>query len=125
MKFFLLSLLFHLFALASSDSCAEEIPLLAHFEMKGDNITDKYFAGAFLIYDCKEKHWVCVLQEDYKDCEADRKKAQIKNERELPCAPIGEFPSKRSCFQRQLFLAGQAHGHRFCLLDDMKKQELK
>lgn len=103
----------------------EEIPLPPDFEMKTDNISGKYLAGAFLVYDCEEKHWVCVLEEDYKVCEDKRKESVGKKERQLPCAPIGEFPTKRSCFQRELYMAGQAHGHRFCLLDEIKKEELE
>ena len=113
-----------LFLLATAFA-VEEIPLPADFEMKNDNISEKYLAGAFLIYDCEEKHWVCVLQEDYKACESKRKVSADKKERNLPCAPIGEFPSKRSCFQRQLYLSGHAHGYRFCLLDEIKKEELE
>ncbi|MES2525763.1 MAG: hypothetical protein V4598_01695 [Bdellovibrionota bacterium] len=103
----------------------EEFSLPPDFEMKTDNISDKYFAGAFLIYDCEEKHWVCVLEENYRYCEEQRKESVQKKERQLPCAPIGEFPTKRSCFQRELFLAGHAHGNRFCLLDEIKKEELE
>lgn len=117
---------FSLFILSTAFAeVSEEIPLPSDFEMKNDNISEKYLAGAFLIYDCEEKHWVCVLQEDYKVCESNREKAVKNKERQLPCAPIGEFPTKRSCFQRELYLAGQAHGHRFCLLDDIKKEELE
>ena len=103
----------------------EENQLPPDFEMKNDNISEKYLAGAFLIYDCEEKHWVCVLEEDYQVCEEKRKESVAKKDRQLSCAPIGEFPTKRSCFQRQLYMAGHAHGHRFCVLDEIKKEELE
>ncbi len=102
-----------------------EISLPPDFEMRNDNISDKYLAGAFLVYDCEEKHWVCVLEEDYKICEEKRNESIKKKDRQLPCAPIGEFPTKKSCFQRELFMAGHAHGSRFCLLDEIKKEELE
>lgn len=101
----------------------EEEALPPDFEMKDDSISEKYIAGAFLIYDCEEGHWVCVLKEDYAACEESRVASIGKKERNLPCAPIGEFPTKRSCFQRELYLSGQAHGHRFCLLDEIKSEE--
>ena len=101
----------------------EEDPLPADFELKTDSISEKYFAGAFLIYDCEENHWVCVLKEDYKKCEEKRESSKNLREKHLPCAPVGEFPTKRSCFQRQLYLTGKAHGSRFCLLDALKKEE--
>lgn len=89
-----------------------------------DNISEKYYAGAFLIYDCEEMHFVCVLPEDHQTCVKNREEAIRKKEKNLPCAPIGEFPTKRSCFQRELYLVGQAHGNRFCLLDELKKEEI-
>jgi len=122
MRFLLLLLLISGAVLAEEK---EEDPLPSDFELKDDSISDKYFAGAFLIYDCEEKHWVCVLKEDYKECDEKREKSKKLREKHLPCAPIGEFPTKRSCFQRQLYLTGQAHGSRFCLLDELKKEELE
>lgn len=116
-------LLFPLLLTLAYGETQEEEALPSDFEMKTDNISEKYFAGSFLIYDCEEKHWVCVLKEDYKTCEDKREASIEKKERHLPCAPIGEFPTKRSCFQRELYLVGQAHGHRFCLLDEIKVEE--
>jgi hypothetical protein len=101
----------------------EEERLPEDFIKKNDTISDKYYAGAFLIYDCEEGHWVCVLPDDYSQCEKKRAESVAKKEKYLACAPIGEFPTKRSCFQRELYLTGQAHGHRFCLLDELKKEE--
>ncbi len=122
MRIFFLSLFF-VFAHAYAEEAVTQLP--SDFELKKDNISNKYFAGSFLIYDCEEKHWVCVLEEDYKICDDKRKESVQKKERKLSCAPIGELPTKRSCFQRVLFLSGQAHGHRFCLLDEIKKEELQ
>lgn len=104
---------------------SEGPPVPKDFELSKDKISEKYLAGAFLIYDCEEKHWVCVLKEDSDVCKENREKSIEKGERNLPCAPIGEFPTKKSCFQRQLYLSGQAHGFRFCLLDQYKKEELE
>ena len=103
----------------------EETPFPPDYELSQDAISDKYIAGAFLIYDCKEKHWVCVLKDDFSECRENRDKSIAGRKKHLPCAPIGEFPTKRSCFQRQLYLSGHAHGNRFCLLDELKKEELK
>jgi hypothetical protein len=111
------------FLIAVAFAEEEKNPLPVDFVMSQDNISEKYFAGAFLIYDCEEKHFVCVLPEDYKTCEDQREKAIKNKEKYLPCAPLGEFPTKRSCFQRDLYLVGLAHGNRFCLLDELKKEE--
>ncbi len=103
----------------------EENPLPLDFVPNKDNISEKYFAGAHLIYDCEEKHFVCVLPEDNKACEDKRAEAIKKKEKFLPCASLGTFPTKRSCFQRELYMVSQAHGNRFCLLDELKKDELE
>ncbi len=95
------------------------------YEARVDYISDKYFAGAFLIYDCEEKHWVCVMEIDYKSCEKKRKESLDKFAKYLSCAPIGQFPSKKGCFQRVQFLTGHDHGNRFCLLDELKREEKK
>lgn len=107
-------------------SAQEEGPKVPQdFSPKQDMIAENYWAGAWLMYDCQEGHWVCVLQEDYDVCVEKRAKAMTLKEKHLPCAPIGEFPTKRSCFQRELYLTGQAYGHRFCLLDQFKREELE
>lgn len=123
MKFLLTLLLLSTTLLADDESEVLDTP--KDFNVVKDMIAEQYWAGAFLMYDCEEGHWVCVLKEDYKLCEENREKAKKAKEKFLPCAPIGEFPTKRSCFQRELYLTGQAHGHRFCLLDELKKEELE
>ena len=120
MKFLLLVFLFTGFLFAEEEDTTPK-----DFEGAKDMIADRYWAGAFLIYDCDEGHWACVLKEDYKVCETDREEAKLKKQKQLPCAPIGEFPTKRSCFQRELYMTGHAHGHRFCVLDELKHEELE
>lgn len=122
MKHFLFLFLLSTIVLAASE---EESDTPADFSPTKDMIADRYWAGAYLMYDCEEGHWVCVLKEDFKSCEEKRAKATKAREKFLPCAPIGEFPTKRSCFQRELYLTGQAFGHRFCLLDELKKEEIE
>jgi hypothetical protein len=88
---------------------------------KTDMIADNYDAGNFLIYDCLEKHWTCVTEDYFKQCESKRKK-DLRNPEAIyhTCAPVGSFPTKRSCFQRQLFMTSQDHGARFCVKDEWK-----
>jgi hypothetical protein len=90
-----------------------------------DDISEKYQAGAYLIYDCQEKHWVCVLQDDFKTCEEKRAKDNLSESYLHTCAPIGEFPNKKSCFQRQLFLTTHNYGARFCVKDYWKAKALE
>ncbi len=100
---------------------AQEEKLTTGFDARRDIISDKYEAGAFLIYDCEDNHWVCVLESYYKACEEKRSQELQKSEALIhTCAPIGEFPNKWSCFQRQLFLTTHEHGNRFCVRDEWK-----
>lgn len=91
-----------------------------------DAISENYDAGSWLIYDCEEKHWTCVLESNYRECEEKRKKDfNLPNEVYHSCAPIGQFPTKRSCFQRQLFMVSQNYGQRFCIKDSWKNKNIE
>lgn len=90
-----------------------------------DLIAHNYEAGPYLIYDCEEMHWVCVMEDFYKECEEKRKKDLIEIGPYHSCAPVGFFPTKKSCFQRQLFLTTHNHGKRFCIKDEWKVKTLK
>lgn len=91
------------------------------FDVKADIIADNYEAGNALIYDCVEKHWVCVRNTYFDECREKRAKARQDESLEtLPCAPIAFFPTKKSCFQRQLFMTTHHHGDRFCIKDEWK-----
>lgn len=116
--------LFALFILIGHSSLSwgidKEIVKLG-YDPRVDLISDKYQAGQFLIYDCEEGHWVCVLEEYFKNCQSNRsKEQQLPDELRYSCAPIGSFPNKISCFQRILFLTSQHHGNRFCIKDQWK-----
>lgn len=97
---------------------------LNDFDPKVDIISDKYEAGPFLIYDCKDKHYVCVLESYFKECGESRAKDIHDRKLELSCAPISEHLNKKSCFQKQLFMVSQNHGTKFCVGDDWKQKEI-
>lgn len=95
-----------------------------------DLIAENYEAGIHLIYDCDEKHWACVRSDYAEACEATRAERRKEvTERvapmDLPCARIGSFPTKESCFQRQLFMTSQNHGSRFCINDPWRQREMR
>ncbi len=98
---------------------------LAGFDPKTDIISDKYEAGAFLIYDCEDKHWVCVGKTFFDECIENRKLDLETGASPLyRCAPVGEFPTKKSCFQRQLFLTSNHHGAQFCVKEKWKNKAI-
>jgi hypothetical protein len=96
----------------------------AGYDPYTDIISDEYEAGAWLIYDCKAKSFVCVLESYYKEC-ADKRLLDNNSEEtnfRHSCAPMGSFPTKKSCFQRQLFLTTHNMGTRFCIKDEWKQK---
>ena len=99
---------------------------IAGFDPRTDIIAENYEAGPYLIYDCQEKHWVCVMETFYKECEQKRSRDLASTDNVYhSCAPIGVFPTKKSCFQRQLFMTTHNHGKRFCIKDDWKSKNVK
>jgi hypothetical protein len=97
----------------------------AGYDMISDDISAKYEAGAYLMYDCEEKHWVCVLEEYYKICEAKRVEDLELKKYNLRCAGIGALPTKKSCFQRALYMSSHNFSTRFCLHPIWQDKELE
>ena len=116
--------LLHLVLISSLNLMADDqLRVKLTYDPVVDIISEKYEAGSYLIYDCVEKYWVCVLESYYKLCEEQRKTELVLSEEPFhSCAPIGKFPNKISCFQRQLFLTTHNHGQRFCVKDSWKKK---
>jgi hypothetical protein len=120
MKFILLILIF-----LSSHLFGEDLPSkgISGYDPVNDMISEKYEAGAWLIYDCKEKHWTCVLESYYRKCEEERaRELSQKDDPYHSCATISEFPNKRSCFQRMLYLTTHNFGHRVCVKEGWKEK---
>lgn len=98
--------------------------VLNDYDGKVDIISEKYEAGPFLIYDCVDKHYVCVLESYNKECGETRAKNIHERQLNLGCAPISEHLNKKSCFQKQLFMVSQNHGTKFCVGEDWKQKEI-
>ncbi len=94
------------------------------FDPVTDVISENYQAGPYLIYDCEENHWTCVMPDYFHECQEKRQRDVKARKLRLSCAPIGALPTKKSCFQRQLYLVGQNYGTRFCINDHWKQKEL-
>lgn len=118
-KLMLFCLLFPIFCLA------QPVKELAGYDWRVDNIAEGIEAGAWLVYDCEKKHWACLLEEYYVACEEKRAEDILNRKKELRCAPIGSFATKKSCFQRQLYMVGQNWGARFCIPDSEKELRIR
>ena len=80
-----------------------------------DAIADNYEAGPYLIYDCHENHFICVLEAYSKECRLKRRQDLAERKHHVSCAPITQLPNKKSCFQLQLMMTSQNQGTRFCV----------
>lgn len=97
---------------------------LEGYDAANDEVEEGSTAGAFLIYNCKDSHWACVISKNFDECR-EKRDEDLKGEKKvLRCAPIAEFPTKKSCFQRQLFMVSQAYANRVCISDIWKQREM-
>ena len=97
---------------------------LNDYDPKTDIVSDKYEVGPYLIYDCVDKHWVCVLESYYRQCEETRKQAQLEKKDQLGCLPAGDMGNKKSCFQKQLYFVSHFFGPRQCIGDEWKEKSV-
>ena len=119
---FKLMLFLMIAALSASADDTEKV--LNDYDPKVDIVSENYENGPFLIYDCIEKHYTCVLESYFNDCQKKRDEDLHFKKLELSCAPITQLPNKKSCFQKQLFMVSQNHGVRFCVGPDWKQKEI-
>ncbi len=114
---------FLIFSLTAGAETA--IKSLEGFDPINDVVSDKYLTGPYLIYDCVEKHWTCVVQDNFKECQDARVEDLKIIQKDLRCAPFEKLPTKKACLQRQLYLVGQNMGTRFCFHDKWRNRELR
>jgi hypothetical protein len=119
-----MKLLFLILFLSTSVFADDVMKISAGWDASTDVLSEQYDAGQFLIYDCTAGHWVCVLEEDYKECEALRDKDKETSDIKHKCAPVGKFETKKSCFQRQLFMTSNNFSQSLCVKDDWKVREV-
>jgi hypothetical protein len=79
------------------------------------NLSLKYVRGAFLLYDCYEKHWVCTTKFEFRNCRETRDELLKDNTLELNCTPIKEFKSEAECVEEQRRITSRAIELRTCL----------
>ena len=83
-------------------------------------ISETYRNGAYLIYDCKERHFACVNDESYKLCQDNRKKSFLLRQSHHPCAPLKKFTEQSFCFKQQIKLIEKNPDKKFCINIDRK-----
>lgn len=64
-------------------------------------ISNKWFRGNYLIYDCARRNFVCVNAQSFGRCEKEREEDKKKMVPSLRCAPFKMFKSQKECFKEQ------------------------
>ena len=113
MRIFLLCLLL----ISATDLRSEDVILPTR-------ISEEYNSGAYLIYNCQNHFWVCVAEENFKECEAQKIEDVAHARARSSCAPVKKFVTDKSCFERQLYLVSQNYGDRICVLDEWRQKEI-
>jgi predicted DNA-binding WGR domain protein len=77
-------------------------------------ISQEFSQGNFLIYDCKQRSFVCVNEPSYLLCKEKRSRGYRERKKVLPCAPLKEFPSQSKCFEKQYKLIHSQSEKSYC-----------
>ncbi|MFN8370185.1 MAG: hypothetical protein U0T83_06120 [Bacteriovoracaceae bacterium] len=84
---------------------------------RGKRLSINYYQGSALIYDCNNKHWVCVDKMNYEKCQKERNDYRIKKFLNLPCAPLKVFSSVEACLAEQNRQVTLPKRKDFCLFE--------
>lgn len=79
-----------------------------------DRISYDYRRGPYLIYNCEEKHYVCVEKENYRECHIKRDFALKMKLISMPCAPIKKYEDVAKCTLQHKALINKSHFKGFC-----------
>lgn len=87
----------------------------AEFDLSKDEISEKWFAGSSLVYDCEDMHWVCVSPADYASCTQRREVDLKRTKHRLACVPADVYDTKKECNQALKVLVARASFPRVCI----------
>lgn len=89
-------------------------------QQKG-RLSTKYTKGAYLLYDCYDKHWVCTDKLEAENCEEKRREGILEHDLRLPCAVLKKHETNSSCIDHQKWVTDQNFTIIFC--DNKKVQK--
>ena len=113
------TIIFYLFSITFT-SVAQEVQFSKEEIYRSETefeaaISSKYFRGKNLIYDCVKKHFACVIDANYEECDENRKEALENRKILLPCAPLKKLPTQIECFKLQYSLVHERTYKGFCI----------
>lgn len=78
-------------------------------------ISQKYFLGRFLIYDCKDRHFGCVNLPSFFNCREARDVDKENKEVFLSCVPLKQYKSLKDCTDAYLSIIYRRTNKSFCI----------
>ncbi|MAF78833.1 MAG: hypothetical protein CME63_07940 [Halobacteriovoraceae bacterium] len=64
-------------------------------------ISNKWFRGSYLIYDCSRGNYICVNYQSFYKCTNEREEDKKESRPALRCAPFKKFATQEKCFGEQ------------------------
>ena len=93
-----------------------------NFDDTRDVISSKYVTGAYLLYDCEDQHWVCVIQETKEKCEQKRHNELKRGKHHLSCFSAEVFENYKQCTVHQQRLTSSGLNPRVCLHPEVRQR---
>ncbi|OUR96992.1 hypothetical protein A9Q84_11695 [Halobacteriovorax marinus] len=78
-------------------------------------LSNKYYRGRYLVYDCIDRHYVCVNLPSFYNCRETRVKEIENKEVLLSCAPLKLFKTQKECFDANYKLIHRVTNKAFCV----------
>ncbi len=83
-------------------------------------LSNKWFRGNYLIYDCDSAHFACVNQSSFIKCENQRSERIGDKNPQLGCTPLKKFKTQKRCFKAQYEKLHNQVPKIFCLHPDLR-----
>lgn len=84
-------------------------------EKEEPRLSNKWFRGPSLIYDCEKGHYACVNEVSFYRCERERQEDKEDNRADLRCTPFKTFKTQKECFEKQYTIIHNQLPKMFCI----------
>jgi hypothetical protein len=84
-------------------------------EKEEPRISNKWFRGSNLIYDCENGHYACVNEVSFYRCQRERQEDKEENRSGLRCSPFKSFKTQKKCFEKQYKIIHNQLPKMFCI----------
>lgn len=78
-------------------------------------LSNKYYRGRYLVYDCIDRHYACVNLPSFYNCRELRVKEIGNKEIMLSCAPLKQYKTQKECFDANYRLIHRVTNKSFCV----------